>query len=211
MSVGISGFSDSSFTILYLPSIAMAFLWSAPNIQFGSLNWSILGQPFSVEYLAFVTFLSLIGSIQHHAVIKAIFGPSGPTVNPKKTSTARRGIATIILQVDPDSVPELQTNWEFAEFISSRELGFEILWNVVKFSPMMVTQLLATALIPVYAYLLFATRANGLIPILIFMALFTLKFRESFSAPIPSPLSKNDEVSQLEFEEKGDSRPQRAS
>lgn len=212
MPVGTSGFSDSSFTILYLPCIATACLWSVPGIQIASLSSSMLGQSFTVEFLSVLTFLALIGSIQYHAVIKAIFGPSGPTMNPKETSTAFRGMMSIAFRVDPDTVPKLHTTLDILKFTIERGLGRQELQNAVKFTPILITQFLSTALIPVYAYFLFVRGVGGgFIPILIFMALFTLKFRSSLTSPIPIPVPNEGETSHLEFEKKNGSEPQRAS
>lgn len=171
----------------------------------------MLGQSFTVEFLSVLTFLALIGSIQYHAVIKAIFGPSGPTMNPKEISTAFRGMMSIAFRLDPDTVPKLHTTFDILKFTIERGLGRQELQNAVKFTPMLITQFLPTALIPVYAYFLFVRDVHGFIPILIFMALFTLKFRSSLTSPIPIPVPNEGETSHLEFEKKDGSEPQRAS
>ncbi|EMA71735.1 hypothetical protein C462_05228 [Halorubrum distributum JCM 13916] len=76
---------------------------------------------------------------------------------------------------------------------------------------MVITHLLSIVLIPIYAYLLFIRGVDGFIPILIFMALITLKYRNKLTGPVPMPVPDNENISYLEFEEKDTSAPERAS
>lgn len=171
----------------------------------------MFGLAFTEMVLAVITLTSLVGSIQYHAVTKAIFGPPGPTLNPKETATALRGMISIAFQLDPDTVPKLHTPLDVVRFVLSQGVGRQGLRNAVKFTPMVITHLLSIVLIPIYAYLLFIRGVDGFIPILIFMALITLKYRNKLTGPVPMPVPDNENISYLEFEEKDTSAPERAS
>lgn len=205
MSVGTSGFSDSAFTAVYLPTIAAGFLWSVPEIQIRTWTGVFRGHALEIELLGAITLVSLIGSLQYHEFFKAIFGYGGPSKNPKLQSTSLRGILAILFKINPREIPIHNTPREYAREIWGIKVGFNRFLRLLKFSPIAVTWALSWALIPVYGYLILSGMTN-FIAILIFLTIFTLQFRGRFSSSIPNPNVDYEDVDQVEFEKSENER-----
>lgn len=210
MSVGASGFSDSSFTVLYIPTVAMAYLWSSPNIQIWEIPILTFGVDLSLDLLAIFTFICLLGSIQHHAITKAIFGPSGPTHNPKKTSTALKSVLRIVIQANQESSTvardgRSQIRYALDEFESKN------LFKMFTFSPLMFLQIARYGLLAAYFYLVLLIEVVNFIGIILFLSLITLEIRGGVTRYIPNPHNVQPENLEPEFERDEDPKPEYGS
>lgn len=210
MSVGASGFSDSSFTVMYIPTIAMAFLWSNSDYSITELSVPLFGTEFTLDLLALFTIICLVGSIQHHSLAKAIFGPSGPAQNPKKSSIAMKAVLRIVLQTDQESSIAKQDERNKIRYVLD-EFQLKNLPKMLSFFPMYFVQAAINVLLPVYTYLIFFRGLSNFVASILFLSLLTFKIRGLVSKNVPSPNYADSDLSVPEFEREEDPTPEYGS
>lgn len=156
-------------------------------------------------YLLLLALFSLVGAIQVHGLMRALFGREGPGTNPKLKHEAYRRMVAIVLWKEPEHLPHSRSKWDFV--LSSAELieGKRDLLRVTKRT---------IALIPAFSlkysgYLagillisLLVFGDAGFIAGLVTFSLFALFFRDRIWSLFPTvePPSSETGLVKAEFE-----------
>lgn len=176
--------ANPRYGVLYLPVLALLYLWSIPE----PADFILFSVTLTNDTLYLVlSGIGFVGAQLTQQIFISIFGRAGPEANPKRTTTARKHIFAISMKVDPSEISEsamasIQTAiYEILEAGSLRKaVRALILYFLIWFS----TRVLAIFSIILIVFYIW-NGVSDIIPILLLLSMLTIYVQKYASRPFP--------------------------
>jgi len=176
--------ANPKYGVLYIPILTLLYLWSIPEPTDLVLFSVTLTNDTLYLILAGIGF---VGAQLAQQFFIAIFGRDGPEVNPKWTTTARKHIFAISMNIDPSEISESAMTsilTTVPEILEAGDLGKAvralILYCLIWFS-IRILALFAIILIVFYIW----NGVSDIIPILLLLGMLTIYVQKYASRPFP--------------------------